>query len=88
MVYYILGFYYDANTKTMIERELVNLRNLSDNNTTELSESYIKGGLLDTDEMVLLNGVDHRLNFIGPYTAALRATISTVAGVSGNSSLR
>lgn len=72
----------------MIEKEMMDLKNLSQNITNGLSEEYIKMGLFVTDELIQLNNTDHRMNFIGPFTSVLRMLVSTLVGVSGNATLR
>lgn len=88
LVYYLMGFYKKNTTKGMIEKELGDLKSLSENSLKGLSEDYIKAGFFTTDELVMLNHGDHRLHFVGPYTACLRHVISHVSGISGSATLR
>lgn len=88
LVYYLMGFYKKNTTKGMIEKEMSDLMALSKNNLKGLSDDYIKAGLFTTDELILLNHGDHRLHFVGPYTACLRHVISHVASISGQATLR
>lgn len=88
LVYYLFGFYKKATTKDMIAKEIGDLKSLSQNDTTKLSEDYIKAGFFTTDELIMLNNTDHRLHFIGPYTSCLRLLLSKVTGISGNATLR
>jgi hypothetical protein len=88
LVHYVMGLYKDGKSKQLIEAEAQNLKSLSQNDTTKLSEQYIKKGLFTTEELVILNNIEHRSNFVGPYTASMRHLISNLAGVSGNATLR
>ena len=88
LVYYVMGIYKDGKSKGLIEAEAQKLKSLSQNDTTKLSEQYIKQGLFTTDELVILNNIEHRSNFVGPYTASMRHLISNLSGVSGNATLR
>ena len=88
LVHYVMGIYKDGTTKQMIEGHMQNLKNLAEANTKDLSLEYINKGLFTTEELILLNNINHRSNFIGPYTACLRLLISTLPGVSGNATLR
>ena len=88
MVYYVMGTYKESNSKQIIEKDLQELMNLSQNQTGNLSLTYINKGFFNTDELVLLNGTEHRSNFVGPYTACLRLLLSKLPGVSGNATLR
>jgi len=83
-----MGIYKDGKSKGLIEAEAQKLKSLSQNDTTKLSEQYIKQGLFTTDELVILNNIEHRSNFVGPYTASMRHLISNLSGVSGNATLR
>lgn len=88
LVYYIFGLYKYNRTKKMIANELMDLKSLSQNQTDGLGKDFQNMGLFQTDELIQLNNVDHRMNFIGPYTAVLRMCISSLKGISGNATLR
>lgn len=72
----------------MVKKTVANLKQLAKNDTSGLSKDFIRAGLFDTDELVLLNNVDNRLHFVGPYTACLRCLLMELEGLTGNSSLR
>lgn len=75
MLYYLFGFYYKQTTESTIKKTVANLQQLAKNDLSGLSKDFINAGLFDTDELVLLNNVDNRLHFVGPYTACLRCLL-------------
>ena len=87
MVYYVFGMYSDAQAKSYIDTELKKLREFNSDKEEDWMVSYRNKGLLNTDEMNMLNGVDHRLNFIGPYTSSLRCVIGNLkSGITNETS--
>lgn len=75
MVYYLMGFYYKPTTESMIKKTVADMKKLANNDLSGLSKTFINAGLFDTDELTLLNNVDNRLHFVGPFTACLRCIL-------------
>ena len=85
MVYYLMGIYKDSSSKKVIEQDIKNLKDLAEDNVSDVTFEYVKKGFFTTDELVLLNGLEHRTNFIGPYTSCLRLIISRLPSITGGS---
>lgn len=75
MINYLFGFYYKPTTEQMVQQTMTDLKKLATNDTQSLSKTFINAGLFETEELILLNNIDNRLHFIGPYTACLRCLL-------------
>ncbi len=77
-----MGIYKNSNSRVLVDADIQNIKDLAQNETNNLPEDFSKLGYFDTEELILLNNVDHRSNFIGPYTACLRHVLSNVPPIS------